>query len=160
MQDFYDKPAEAFIGLRNQVFSASPKSTGIEVTSTTEPWGVVMETGLPEAVVTLVSLKDGTASLYFSNGGGIIGGGEHKHVNAIAKKFVSSSGDFIALMEKTTTYPLPTVGKVRFYILTESGVFSSILISEDDLGEGKNEFSKLFYSGHELISALRELDKK
>ena len=35
-------------------------------------WGVVMETGYPEAVVTLVSLGDRTTSLYFSNGGGII----------------------------------------------------------------------------------------
>jgi hypothetical protein len=35
----------------------------------------VMETGYPEALVTLVALSEGIASLYLSNGGGIIGPG-------------------------------------------------------------------------------------
>ncbi len=159
-QNFYEKPSEKFIGLRNQVFSASPKSTGIEVGSTVEPWGVVMETGLPEAVATLVSLKDGTASLYFSNGSGIIGGGEHKSVSDIAKSLVTISKDFISSMNKTVDYPLPDTDKVRFYILTASGVFASKLIDAKDLREGNDRLSGLFYLGYEVITALRKIEEK
>jgi hypothetical protein len=36
---------------------------------------LLMETGYPEAVATLVAVADGTSSLYFSNGGGFIGVG-------------------------------------------------------------------------------------
>jgi hypothetical protein len=38
------------------------------------PLGVLMETGYDSATVTLFALSDGTTSLYFSNGGGVIGG--------------------------------------------------------------------------------------
>jgi hypothetical protein len=39
-----------------------------------------METGYVEAVATLVGVADGTASLYFSNGGGFIGAATHANV--------------------------------------------------------------------------------
>jgi len=159
-QNFYEKPAERFIGLRDQAFRASAKNIGIKVTSASEPWGVIMEIGFPEAAVTLVSLKDGTASLYFANGGGVIGGGEHKSVSENAKNFVTISNDFFSLMNKTVDYPLPEIGKVRFYILTESGIFASKSIDAKELGEGSDRLSGLFYLGHEVITALRKIDEK
>ena len=36
-------------------------------------WGVLMELGLEQGVATMVAFADGTVSLYFSGGGGIIG---------------------------------------------------------------------------------------
>ena len=38
-------------------------------------FGVVMDMTYPSGVATLVTFADGTASLYTSTGGGIIGGG-------------------------------------------------------------------------------------
>ncbi|MBL4575724.1 MAG: hypothetical protein JKY51_06460 [Opitutaceae bacterium] len=43
-------------------------------------WAVMMETGFPESAYTLIASADGSASIYFSNGGGIIGAGEHENV--------------------------------------------------------------------------------
>src|SRR5260221_6695827 len=61
--------AEVYSGLRNMIFSITPDSIGVKLKEPGEVWGVVMETGYPKAVATLVALADGTVSLYFSNGG-------------------------------------------------------------------------------------------
>ncbi|MDP2906240.1 MAG: hypothetical protein Q8O22_08075 [Candidatus Omnitrophota bacterium] len=153
-------PAEIFMDLRSQIFNMSPGSAGITVESETEPWGIVMDIGLKKSAVTLVSLKDGTASLYFSSGGVIIGGGENKSIHDFARDFVISSENFIPLMQRTLNYPLPEAGVVNIYILTGSGIFSSGMIREEDLSNGMDKFSKLFNSGQEVISALRQLDSR
>lgn len=63
-------PMDVYSGLRDQILSAKPSDIGVSPTSELPVvWGVLMETGYPEAVVTLVSLGDNTMSLYFSNGG-------------------------------------------------------------------------------------------
>jgi hypothetical protein len=48
------KVAEAYSGLRDMVFSTRPDSIGVKLKDTNEVWGVVMETGYPEAVASLV----------------------------------------------------------------------------------------------------------
>ena len=159
-QNFYATPEVKFIGLREQAFHSSAQGLGIKVASASEPWGVIMEIGFPEAAVTLVALKDGTASCYFANGGKVISGTEDKGVRENAKNLVLISNDFISRMSKTQDYPLPEIGKVRFYTLTESGIFATEFIDEKELKEGAHRFSGLFYLGHEVISALRSIHEK
>ena len=69
-------PAEIYTELRSQALGATAQALGTKE----QTFGVIMETGYPEAVVTLIALSDGTASLYFSNGGGVIGAGCEIHV--------------------------------------------------------------------------------
>ena len=69
--------AEVYSDLRKQVLSLTSEQLG-----TNSPvLAVLMETGYPEAVATLVSVADGSSSLYYSNGGGIIGAGEYNQVH-------------------------------------------------------------------------------
>lgn len=82
-------------------------------------WGVLMEIGYPEPVATLVALSDGTTSLYFSNGGGVIGAGEHGAVRDAASHLLTVANAHIANFEPTSATPLPTVGRVRFYLRTK-----------------------------------------
>lgn len=79
--------AEAYTGLRNLVFEATPSQLGLRP-APTEVWAVLMETGYPDAIVTLVAIADGTVSIYFSNGGGIIGLGQHAGPARAAKSFL------------------------------------------------------------------------
>ena len=67
--------ADIYQGLRQQVLTLDPLSLGLDPSASNRVWGVLMETGYPEAVASLVVIADGTVSLYFSNGGGIIGVG-------------------------------------------------------------------------------------
>jgi hypothetical protein len=149
------QPAEVYSGLRNQILSLDPKDAGItQSNETPNVWGILMETGYQEAVVTLVSLADGTTSLYFSNGGGMIGGGEHDTVAQATKSFVISAEKYYQQMTLTKSFPLPVTGRVKFYILTFSGIFT-IDIDENELGNGKHELSPLFYSGQDVITQFR-----
>ena len=115
------EPAEVYSGLRNRVLNLDPKEVGlVQSSETPNVWGVLMETGYEEAVVTLVSLADGTTSLYFSNGGGMIGGGEHATVAQSTKSFVASAEKYYQQMTSTQSFPTPVIGRVKFYILTFS----------------------------------------
>ena len=152
--DSYDT-AEVYNGLRNHLFSVDPATIGIERnTSQFIVWGVLMETGHPKAVVTLSALGDGTVSLYFSNGGGIIGLGGHEQPKLIAEQLVNLSQTFIDKLSETQDYPLPKKGYIRFYLLTYSGVFTTE-IQEKILGKGRHELSPLFFKAQDLITAIR-----
>jgi hypothetical protein len=121
---------------------------------------VLMETGLPDAAYTLVAAGDGTASLYFSNGGGIIGAGEHANVRPESLKLVEMAEGCLKHMEKAEVFPVATPGSTTFYVVTDAGVFA-YTAKEQDLGEGRDQkLSDLFHQGHELIAAMRIADQK
>lgn len=153
-------PAEVYTGLRNQILNSKPGAGGIEP-STERPnvWGILMETGHPEAVVTLVSLADGTTSLYFSNGGGMIGGGGYETVAQASKSFVIAAESFYQKMMLTDSFPSPDIGRVKFYILTYSGIYT-IDIDLNELLDQKHELTPLFYYGHEVITQFRLIQEQ
>jgi hypothetical protein len=154
------EPAEIYAELRNQIFKLNPKEVGIlQTKGTPNVWGLLMETGYPEAVVTLVSLVDGTTSLYFSNGGGIIGGGEHAAVARSTKAFITAAEKNYQQMNPTEAFPLPTVGRVKFYVLTFSGVLT-MDVDENKLGDGKHALSPLFYSGQDVVAQFRAVQEQ
>jgi hypothetical protein len=153
-------PAEIFAKLRNKILKLDPIEVGVlQTRETPNVWGVLMETGYPEAVVTLVSLADGTASLYFSSGGGMIGGGKHIPLARSAKAFVATAEKYLQQMDLTRVFPLPTVGRVRFYVLTFSGVLT-LDADENELGDGKHVLSPLFYSGQDVIAQFRAIEEQ
>src|SRR5262245_34979877 len=118
-----------------------------------------METGYPAAAATLVALGDGTASLYFSSGGGVIGGGPQPSVNATARRLVEIAGRHLSELSPTTEFPLPGTGEVRFYILTANGVLEGSA-REDDLGAGSHSLSEVFFAGHDVITGLRKVTEE
>jgi hypothetical protein len=68
--------ADVYEGLRQQALHLTPDQFGASF-ARAPILALLMETGYPEAVATLVGVADGTTSLYFSNGGGFIGAGTH-----------------------------------------------------------------------------------
>jgi hypothetical protein len=146
-------PAEVAAQLRESVFVSDPVALGIGVKSG-EAWGVIMDTGHPKAVVTVVSLADGSASIYFSSGGGYIGGGGQPAVREAAAAFVRSATAVRGKLEPATEHPLPAAGQTRFYVLTPEGLRTAQAL-EKDLGENRHELSPLFYAGQEVITQFR-----
>jgi hypothetical protein len=139
--------------LRSQVLSITAEQLG----TSTGTFGVLMETGYPEAVVTLVALSDGTASLYFSNGGGIIGAGAHEGPRVAAQSLISFAAHNRHHLAPTTQTPVPSPGRTRFYVLTTDGLLTAEA-PEDDLGENRHALSPLFHSAHALISEMHDSD--
>jgi hypothetical protein len=114
-----------------------------------------METGYPEGVATLVVLADGTTSLYFSNGGGVIGAGTHGGVRAAGEMLLSAAEAHLSNFAAVVETPLPEVRRVRFYLRTFTGTMGAEA-DEKDLGEGRHTLSPVFHAAHTVISAVRE----
>ena len=114
-----------------------------------------MDMEFAEGAATLLAVVDGSVSLYTSTGGGVIGAGEHPSVRQPAMKFINIAEQYFEEFTKTTDSSLPAPGRIRFYLMTFSGTFTGDF-DENTLGEGHHKLSKLFYAGHEVISAMRE----
>ncbi len=146
--------------LRAMVFKLVPDEIGLSKDNFKFPvWGMVMETGYAEGSFTLVSLADGTTSLYFSNGGGIIGAGEHRSVLDASGDYLSVAQQYYKRAEKISEYPPPEAGEVKFYFLTFDGTLM-YSAPEEKLGNEKDDLADLFFAAHGVITKLREIDEK
>jgi len=144
--------AEVYRGLRTQVLGLAKDSP---FASGDGPAAVLMETGFPGAVVSLVAIADGTTSLYFSNGGGMIGLGAHEAVRAASARFLAAAAAASGEMKAADGTPLPALGRVRFYLVGADGTRTAEA-AEQDLGNHRHALSPLFHLGHAVISAIRE----
>jgi hypothetical protein len=118
----------------------------------TQPFAVLMDWRLRAGSATVVAIVDGTASVYLSNGGGFIGGGQsHESIRQAAKRTVEAADEVQDLMHSTTTYPMAATGEVNFYVLTDVGIFTAI-VSEKDLRDHRSPFSKLGDSAQDIVT--------
>lgn len=149
-----------FEALRNMAFSATPEQLGLSLsTDKTVVYGVIMDWEMGGATATTVSYQTGDASLYLSSGGGVIGGGQHKNVNSTAKQFVSLAQTFLDKTTKTETTPLPSTDEVKFYLLTNKGVF----VGQETMKNFESNSSswiKLFEEGNNVLTELRKTSEK
>jgi hypothetical protein len=152
--------SEVIRELREKVFAVSPEDLAVAPGRGHQyVWAVLMETGYPEAVVSLVVIADGTTSLYFSNGGGVIGAGEHADVRAASARLIALVDTRTAEFELAQEHPLPKAGRVKFYVLTFDGL-RTFEAPEKDLGEHRHHLSDVFHAAHAVISAIRESEER
>src|SRR5215210_4876204 len=86
---------ETYSALRRQALSIQRSDVGIPEPPPEAPaWGILMETGYPEASATLLALGDGTTSLYLSTGGGIIGGHAPEGVRQANAEFLDTANQY------------------------------------------------------------------
>lgn len=152
---------DTYLGLRNQVLSGSRSKFGLPNGSNPdEPWGLVMDWGVPNGTATVVAISDGSASIYFSSGGGFIGGGQsHESIRNAAKQTIAAAKQAQSLMRATTACPLPEKGQVVFYALTDAGTFSAT-VSEEELRVHRSPFSKLSDAAQGIVTEYRLIDQK
>lgn len=116
----------------------------------------IMELGFEGGAATMVAVADGTASLYFSNGGGIIGAGRHAAVRRAAERFLVSAERSLGAMAPATDRTAPVPGHARFFVRTYVGLMSADVEGEV-LATGGHPLSALFFQGNDLVSAIREI---
>jgi hypothetical protein len=95
-------------------------------------------------VATLLAFYDGTTSLYFSNGGGILGAGGHEPVKR-------------ARFRPASSFELPGGQKVVLYIVTDTETLSSGPIPTSELEKGTHPLTALGGSAQAVITAVRQL---
>jgi hypothetical protein len=117
-----DEPrAEVYESLRNQALHLTPDQLG-DAFAEAPILALLMETGYPEAVATLVGMADGTSSLYFSNGVGVIGAGTHAAVAAANSRWLETGVTLLPRLSVITDPPLPGKGITQFVAVTPQGL--------------------------------------
>lgn len=143
------------------ILGADPASAGIGPTPA-HPivWGGLMDVSYPSGSATLVSLADGTTSLYTSTGGGRMGGGTHPDVAAATEGFLHGLADHVDLLEEADSGdpPLPPVGSVALIALTFGGRRRAEA-AEADLERPEHPLHEVFHAAHAVIGALRAIDE-
>lgn len=92
-------------------------------------YGVVIDIPMsPEVLTTMVCFINGSANLYFNNGGEYTGASQ-KYRNLVQATYslVSNAGILLPKSQKVTAYDLPK-GKTQFiYLLTNGGIYKTEL---------------------------------
>ncbi len=148
-------PQDVYFGLRNKMLQGSRKEFSLPPgTGANDPWGVLMDWGMEKATVTVVAVSDGSASVYFSSGGGFIGGGGQEPIRVAAKSAVEAARSVPLSTPGSAPYPLPDRGGVVFYVLTDGGVYRTST-SERELNSKSDSLRKLGDAMQGVITQYR-----
>jgi hypothetical protein len=145
-------------GLRKQVLTLDPASVRL-APSPEHPrvFGGLMEMGMRGGTASLVVIADGTTSMYYSTGGGIIGAGLHESVKRPSRVFLVMLERLVDQLGPNNDDRLPAEGTVQFRALTFDRGRLMIAAPNDDFAQKRNPLWPAFFAGHAVIGALRQL---
>jgi hypothetical protein len=148
-----------FVGLRGQLVSGDPAAFGIAPSDRLpRVWGVLFEQGMRDAVATVVSLADGTTSLYTSTGGGVIGGSAHPGAVEATRRFLEVVEASLELTTPSDELPLPVPEEVRFNVLTYDGPRTASA-RQAELGDQAHPLRLLWLAAHGVVTELRRISE-
>ena len=122
-------------------------------------YGTIMEMGYEQATVTVACFISGDASIYFSSGGAMLGGGKRETIKNASLNFIHSVLNFITNFQKTEAHPFPKAGQTTFYVFTKDGLYSAEALTSD-FKIKEHPLRPLFAAGQEVITGYRLLDQK
>jgi hypothetical protein len=113
---------------------------------------VATDYAIDDKIVTVVSLADGSSSLYSTTTFFIIGGGGNASTHRAAQRVVAIAQPLFGDATPATTFPYPTGTKVRFY----SRGYDDVRWVEADYAalEAGDRLTPLFAAVQDLVSAL------
>ena len=153
-------PAAVYLNLRQMILSLTPEKARLRPTpSTPHVWGVLMEMGYPEGCATLVALADGTTSLYYSSGGGLLGCGSVPAVTGATITCLETAEAYLPQMQPTRDLPLPAAWQIRFVLLTFQGILTATA-PEAELYDGEHSLSGLYTAAQAVLTQVRLLSEK
>ena len=123
-----------------------------------EPWiyaiFAAMELSIDAATATVLTVADGTVSLYLSTGGGVIGAGDHAAVREAAQRFRHLVAESRDLFRQTAEFPLPKSGEVRFHARI-GGAWLTAAASEAALRARRDPLAELYAAGQDVLTEIR-----
>jgi hypothetical protein len=146
---------QVYVELRNQALSVSRGAIGLPLSKPTAPAAVLMDSAFDDFTLTTVAIPDGTASIYLSNGGGFIGGGQrYESIRSAALDMVRAAEASLASMTLVKGHPLPPPGHTSFYVVTESGVYSAT-VTTAKVGSAQHPLYSLYAAAQNVLTQYR-----
>jgi hypothetical protein len=113
-----------------------------------------MEIKMNENYAFVVGVMDGGASIYFSNGSGILGTTDTQALSPKIQWMLSRFETQYESFQEEKAKDLPDDGQVKFYWINEEKVIATEAPLEA-LEKKENDLWPLYQASHELISAVR-----
>jgi hypothetical protein len=152
---------DAKVDLRAQLISSSPTQFGLKpTTELPRVWAALMDVGVPNGAASIVAVADGSASMYTSVGGGVIGAGEHPSGRQAAMHFLKTVESLLELMPVVREMPLPASGEYALVALSHDGTRRRVTAPEKALQDGTGPMFAGFDAGLDLMTAMRLLQEK
>lgn len=146
--------------LRLMVLQTSPNEFGWKPTpERPHVYGVMMDWPVDTVIVSVVSLLDGTTSLYTTGTFGLIGGGVHESVRRASNQFLQLAEACYADAGPTHDFGYPTPDRMRFYLLCYDGL-RMIEDTQEAFRRGRDQRAAIAAAAQEVVSALRELQER
>lgn len=117
-------------------------------------WGLMTEFRIAGFPVTLVAFADGGVSLYFGNGGGVIGAGQHEPIRAAANILLAVAENSLEQFSPGDDDSLPEKGEVRYHLRTFDGPMSWVGREPRPTELDEPRFD-LFRSAQNVITQIR-----
>lgn len=145
----------AIVALRRNALTGSIDDLGQRRTPMPPVWLAVMEWVIGDSAVTLVSVNDGSTSLYFSHGGGFVGAGAHKPVAVATGQFLGECFRAREHFVEATGFDFPPVGMVRFYCRTSDETLTASA-PEDEVRDRDHPLFRPWAAAQAVITQIRE----
>jgi len=155
-QESKKDPKDAGRALRQMFLTTSAAKAGIQPSEDyPRIWGVAIDWPIGDGhIATVVSLSDGSASVYTTGTVGVIGGIGRQTVRAAAKNLVREADRYFSDSSPTGDLSYPSRDHVRFFLAT----FGGLRLIETDLAslnERRSKYSSLFNAGQDVMTQLR-----
>lgn len=147
-------PGKIYHGFRETMLKIRRPHTIPSPAKSTEPWGVLMDWGMRNGTATVMSMADGSASVYLSSGGGYIGGQGIEKVRLAAQHAIAQARSIPMPEQPMTDFPLPEPHGVIFHFLSDAGVFT-LRSSEQELNSPTHALRKLGDAMQAVITEFR-----
>lgn len=143
-----------FQDYRNKTLNTSPTELGISIADEkNKVYGVIMEINIDGVIHTVYSFENGDAGLYIGTGDGIVNASKNPAVMKAAKAFLKSGKNYLEKTEKAKKTPLPEKEIIKFYLLTNKGIYSATEVSIN-IESNSSPWTTLYDRGSDLLAEL------
>jgi hypothetical protein len=137
------RTADIYNDLRNQVLALKSSQILVDPGNEYPVYGAVIDMvfGDGDTLATMVCVLDGTVSLYYGNGGGIIGIGEkYQEVREEGFNLLANALQLLEYFDETDDFSLPNDANACFaFFLTDDGIYKAAFhMDRDDEGDVYN----------------------
>jgi len=142
--------------MRTRALTLTPKDVGVTLDNEKQVYAAVADLRVKGGVVSLFCAFDGTVSLYYSTGGGMLGLGEKEPIRKAAMSFLVSAGQCLPGVEKVKAFPWETEC-IQVYLLAKEGMYrQKISCTPHD----SREAQFLNFLVQNVLSAIREYNEQ
>jgi hypothetical protein len=110
-----------------------------------------------DVVATLAAMQDGTTSLYFSKGGGILGAGSYENVREASTRFRTTAREVRNSFKPTDDFSLPGANHTRFFLVTPDATLATISVANSVLVDREHPLAVLGAAGQAVITQVRKV---